>query len=576
MIFACPVTEQRFLLRHIAAVDDLIGSDRFETLDTDVIEAIIHGSAEFAEGEFAPLLRIGDDPGPRWTQGKVVMPDGFREAYAAFIESGWGTIASPSAYGGQGLPFSLATLVLENLSAANLGFAACPTLTAGAIEAIEAHGSTDQKSRWLPKLISGEWSGTMNLTEPQAGSDVGALRTVAEPTENGLYRIKGQKIFISFGEHDLAANIVHLVLARLPDAPPGSKGISLFLVPRQRLDADGNPGPANDVRCASIEHKLGLHASPTCIMVYGDNDECLGELLGSENGGLRAMFTMMNNARINVGNQGIQVAERARQLALAYARDRIQSPRADRSSGLEPVAIIGHPDVRRMILRMNALTQAARALLYYASGQLDRAHLGDAQALVRAELMTPLVKAYGSDVGCEVAALGVQVHGGMGFIEETGAAQHYRDARIMPIYEGTNGIQAADLVGRKLVGDKGMGLASLLAEIRADVGTAPTIMALAQAVERVAQWMIAAPINDRLAGSYPFMQMTSVLTAAWLMARQEALLDADADPPDFAAGKRAAVRFYLTCIVPEATGLGAAAQSGAALLYDITDEALTA
>lgn len=576
MSFACPVAEQRFLLRHIAGVHDLIGRETFGALDADVIEAVIHGSAAFAEGEFAPLLRIGDDPGPQWADGKVTMPAGFRKAYAGFVESGWGTIAAPEDFGGQGLPFSLATLVLENLSAANLGFAACPTLTAGAIEAIEAHGSPEQKARWLPKLITGQWSGTMNLTEPQAGSDLGALRTTAEPDGNGLYRIRGQKIFISFGEHDLVENIVHLVLARLPDAPAGSKGISLFIVPRQRLDADGNPADANDVRCASIEHKLGLHASPTCVMTYGDHDDCLGELLGGENGGLRAMFTMMNNARINVGNQGIQVAERARQLAIAYARDRIQSPRADRSSGAEPVAIIGHPDVRRMVLRMNALTQAGRAMLYYASGQLDLARLGDAQAQIRVDLMTPLVKAYGSDVGCEVAAMGVQVHGGMGFIEETGAAQHYRDARIMPIYEGTNGIQAADLVGRKLVGDGGAGLAMLLADVRRDAADVPAIAALADAVEQVAKWMIEAPINDRLAGSYPFMTMVAVLTGGWLMARQDRLLEGDAVAPDFAAGKRAAARFYLQCIVPEALGLRAAAQAGAALFYDVPDDGLLA
>ncbi|MEJ6010448.1 acyl-CoA dehydrogenase [Novosphingobium aquae] len=576
MTFSVPTAEQRLLLRHIAKVHDLIGDERFPGLADDLIEAIVEGSAAFAEGEFAPLLRIGDDPGPRWSDGKVIMPGGFRAAYAGFIESGWGTIAAPAAYGGLGLPFSLATLVLETLSAANLGFAAGPMLTAGAVEAIETHGSLEQKARWLPKLVSGEWSGTMNLTEPQAGSDVGALRTLATPAGDGRYRIKGQKIFISFGEHDLTENIIHLVLARTPGAPAGSKGISLFIVPRQRMDTAGNPASTNDVHCVSIEHKLGLHASPTCVMSYGDNDDCLGELLGEENGGLRAMFTMMNNARINVGNQGVQVAERARQRALAYARDRVQSPRADRSSGAEPVAIIGHPDVRRMVLRMNALTQAARGLLYYAAGQIDRTVLGDARAQARADLLTPLVKSYGSDVGCEVSALGVQIHGGMGYIEETGAAQHYRDACIMPIYEGTNGIQAADLVGRKLVVDGGAGLASLVAEIRSDNLNSSTLSALADAVEDVAGWMIDAPVNDRLAGSYPFMSMVSVLTAGWLMARQAQLVKNTGDSPDFIAGKLAAARFYLDCIVPEALGLRSAAQSGAALLYRVTDEALLA
>lgn len=576
MTFAARVAEQRFLLRHVAGIHHLIGLDRFAGLDEELIGAIVQGSAEFAESAFAPLQRIGDDPGPRWAAGKVVMPAGFREAYADFIESGWGTIAAPLDYGGQGLPFSLATLVLENLSAANLAFAACPTLTAGAIEAIEAHGSEEQKARWLPKLISGAWSGTMNLTEPQAGSDVGALRTMAAPASDGRYRITGQKIFISFGDHDLTENIVHLVLARLPEAPAGSKGISLFIVPRQRVEDDGALGVANDVRCASIEHKLGLHASPTCIMAYGDEGDCFGELLGEPNGGLRAMFTMMNNARINVGNQGVQVAERARQRALAYACERIQSPRADRSSGTAPVAIIGHPDVRRMALRMNALTQAARALLYYASGLTDRARSGDRGAAVRADLLVPLVKSYGSDVGCEVALLGVKIHGGMGFIEETGAAQHYRDAPIMPIYEGTNGIQAADFVGRKLVGDGGAGITSLIDEIMADELGSPELEPLAVAVKSISHWMLAASVNDRLAGSYAFMTMASVLTAGWLMSRQARLVDDISDGRDFAEGKRAAARFYLRCIIPEALGLRAAALAGAELLYDPSNEALVA
>src|SRR5690606_2564226 len=363
----------------------------------------------------------------------------------------------------------------------------------------------------------GEWTGTMNLTEPQAGSDVGALRSTAEPiTEGehaGKYRIKGQKIFITFGDHDLTDNIIHLVLARTPGAPEGTRGISLFIVPKFHLDADGNPGAANDVSCVSIEHKLGIHASPTCVMAYGENNDCIGELIGGEFGGIKAMFTMMNNARINVGSQGVQIAERATQQAIQYATDRIQSARAG-SGNKEPVAIIEHPDVRRMILRSKALTQAARALLYYATSQIDGATLGIEGAKLRAEILTPLIKGYGTDIGNEVASIGVQVHGGMGFIEETGAAQHFRDARIAPIYEGTNGIQAADLVGRKLGLDGGDAMMALIADIKTEAAGEDALMALALAAEETAKWMASgdASVDDRLAGSYPFMTMLATAT----------------------------------------------------------------
>ena len=580
MAFSIPTTEQRFVLQHVAQIHDLIGEGRFETLSEDVIDAIVDGAAAFAEGEFAPLDRVEDTVPAAYANGKVTMPAGYQEAYKAFVDNGWGTVAGPTDFGGQSLPYSLATIVLEDLGAANIGFSLVAMLTAGAVEAINAYGSDEQKGRWLPKLTTGQWPGTMNLTEPHAGSDVGALRTTATPADGGLYKIRGQKIFITFGEHDLADNILHLVLARTPDAPAGTKGISLFLVPKFRLDEEGNPTIDNDVRCVSIEHKLGIHASPTCVMSYGDEGGCLGELIGPENGGMRAMFTMMNNARINVGSQGLQVAERARQQALAYACERVQSPRADGSSGAASVPIIEHPDVRRMLLRMNALTQGARALVYYATGQADRAHFGDDAAIARVNLLTPPVKAWCSDVGCEVASLGVQVHGGMGFIEETGAAQHYRDARIMPIYEGTNGIQAADLVGRKLMGDGGAALRDLLADIRAEAGDEPNLPALLAAVEEVADWMRAAPVNDRLTGSYPFLTMLSALVAGWLMARQARIARSlktrpDADAP-FLAGKIGAARFFLDCLIPEALGLRASAMAGADMVYGLSIEELTA
>ena len=504
----------------------------------------------------------GDEIGAMWKDGVVTMPPGFRAAYKAFIDSGWGGISGPEEYGGQGLPFSLATVVMEDLGTANMGFSLINMLTPGAIEALVAHGTDEQRETWLPKLISGEWNGTMNLTEPQAGSDVGALRTTATPAGDGSWRIAGTKIFITFGEHDLTDNIIHLVLARTPGAPPGTRGISLFIVPKFRLDADGVPSTANDVRCASIEHKLGIHASPTCVMTFGDAGDCHGWLVGDEHGGMRAMFTMMNNARLNVGLQGVQIAERATQAAIAYASGRVQNGKP----------IVAHPDVRRMLLRMKAQTQAARALVYYAAGQQDRAHAGDADARARLDLLTPLAKAHGTDIGCEVASIGVQVHGGMGFVEETGAAQHYRDVRIAPIYEGTNGIQAADLVGRKLGLDGGAVLARLIEDIQAD-GT-PALAPLIDAVDRVAGWMRGneATAEDRLAGSYPFLTMLSVLTCGWLMARQA---KAASDDTPFARMKRASAAFYLERIVPEALGLESGATAGASGLYDI-DEAVLA
>lgn len=581
MTYSAPVEEQGFLLRHIAGIAEIGSSALFSAASDDMVDAIVEGAAAFAEGEYAPLLRVGDTVGAQWNNGTVTMPQGFKEAYQAFVANGWGTLAGPEAHGGQGLPFSLATVVMEDLGTANMGFSLVNMLTPGAIEALAAYGSPEQQGKWLPKLITGEWPGTMNLTEPQAGSDVGALRTIATPAADGSWRVKGQKIFITFGEHDLADNIIHLVLARTPGAPEGTRGLSLFLVPKFRLNEAGEPGVLNDVHCVSIEHKLGIHASPTCVMSYGDHDDCVAEMVGSEGAGIKAMFTMMNNARINVGNQGVQVAERATQLALGYARDRIQSPRADGSSGRAPVAIIEHPDVRRMLLTMKAQTQAARALLYYAAGQVDRAHTGDAAAKARLDLVTPLIKAHGTDIGCEVASLGVQVHGGMGFIEETGAAQHYRDARITPIYEGTNGIQAADLVGRKMTGDGGGALRALLADIRSEIGEEAPLASLADAVDQVTTWMLdEATVNDRLAGSYPFLTMVATLTCGWLMARQAriatSLIAQGEGNPAFLQAKIATARFYLDQIVPHAAGLRAAAMSGAVPLYVLSSEEMAA
>ena len=571
-----PATQDQLLaIRVNAGIEELAQSEKFAAAEPDMVEAIVGGIGEFAAGEWAPLNRVGDLEGAKLENGVVTLPDGFAAAYEHYVEQGWNAISGPAEFGGQGLPFTLSCNVLENLGTANMAFNLLPMLSVGAIESLEHHGSPELQQKYLPKLVSGEWSGTMNLTEPQAGSDVGALRTTAHLIEDGehagKYRIKGQKIYITWGEHDLAKNIIHLVLARLPDAPEGSRGISLFVVPKYHVKADGSPGAHNDVRCVSIEHKLGINASPTCVMSYGDNDECIGELVGAENRGLMAMFTMMNNARINVGNQGVQIGERATQQAQMYARERIQSARAG-SPDKAPVAILEHPDVRRMLLRMKALTEGARALLYYTAGQVDRGTLGDSAARARGEVLTPLIKAWGTDIGIEVASLGVQVHGGMGFVEETGAAQHWRDSRIAPIYEGTNGIQAADLVTRKLGMDGGEALTAVLAAIARDAGEESGLAALAADCESVALWMREeASLDDRLAGSVPFCTMFAVAVAGWQLLRQKRAVEGGA-APGLAATKQASVRFFLDRVVPEAAGLKASATAGAEPLYALSAE----
>ncbi len=576
MTFAAATADQAFALRINAAIDELADHQRFAAVSPDLVEAIVMGAGAFAEGEFAPLSRVGDTQGAKLENGVVRLPEGYAEAYRAYVEQGWNAVAGPEEFGGQGLPFSLAACVLENLGTANMGFSLLPMLTVGAIEAIEKHGSEAQKATYLAKLISGEWPGTMNLTEPQAGSDVGALRTTAKPIGEGehagKYLIKGTKIFITWGEHELAENIVHLVLARTPGAPEGSRGISLFIVPRYHVDAAGNRGKANDVKALSLEHKLGIHASPTCVMSYGEHDECVGELIGGENQGLKCMFTMMNSARINVGAQGVMVAEAALQQASAYARERVQSARAG-AADKKPVAIVEHPDVRRMLLRMRSLTEGARALLYYTCGQVDRGTLGNAAAKARADVMVPLIKAWGTDIGCEVASLGVQIHGGMGFIEETGAARYYRDARITPIYEGTNGIQAADLVTRKLGMENGSVLAALLQDVANDAADAPALAELAGECAGIAQWMLAdASLDDRLAGSVPFLTMCAVAVAGWQLQRQARA--AGANGGALARTKPVVARYFLEHLVPEAMGLKAAATAGSALLYALDAEAL--
>ena len=559
MSFACPVQDQRLVLRHIVKLPELARSKRFADATDDTVDALLEAAAQFAEGELAPLNEVGDREGSRWSDGRVMTPSGFREAYAKFVEGGWMGLSAPAEWGGQGLPHSLTAAMMEDFNAANLSFALCPMLGLGAVEALEAFGSDELKREWLPRIVSGEWTATMNLTEPHAGSDVGALKSRATPAGDGSWRVTGTKIFITWGEHDLTDNIVHMVLARTPDAPAGTKGISLFLVPKVLAD-----GEANDLQCVSIEHKMGIHASPTCVMGYGEHGGATGWLVGEELGGMRAMFTMMNNARLNVGLQGVGIAERATQRAVAFALERKQGQR----SGL-PVPIADHPDVRRMLVRMRALTMGARALAYYAFGQIDRAALADPAAEARADILTPLVKAWCTDVGCEVASLGVQVHGGMGFIEETGAAQHLRDARIAPIYEGTNGIQAADLVRRKIGLDGGLAFDSLIADIRAEAQH-EELVALADAVEIAVATARASAPDDKLAGSYPLLTMAAVLTAGWLLER----LSRVRDDEGMNAGRRAAIEYFLSAVVPEALGLGAAAALGAEVIYRAPAEEL--
>ncbi|MBB3763469.1 acyl-CoA dehydrogenase family protein [Sphingomicrobium lutaoense] len=555
MPFTVPVADQARLLEHVVGIEGLAQHERFAHADPETVEAVLEGAASFAEGEFLPLHRIGDEVGAKLEDGVVTMPPGYREAYRAFVDAGWMTLSAPTDFGGQAMPLALSAALMENLNATNIGFALCPMLSLGAVEALEAHGSDELKARYLDKIVSGEWPATMNLTEPQAGSDVGALTSKAEPAGDGSWRISGQKIYITYGEHDLADNIIHLVLARTPGAPEGTRGISLFLVPKILPD-----GSRNDLVCTGLEEKLGIHASPTCVMRYGENGGATGWMVGPENGGMRAMFTMMNNARLNVGLQGVGLAERATQEAVAYALDRTQGMRGGR-----PTAIAEHPDVRRMLMRMRALTMGARALCYYAFGCIDKGETGDTEAALRAEVLIPMAKAWSTDVGVEVASLGIQVHGGMGYIEETGAAQHLRDARIAPIYEGTNGIQAADLVGRKLGLDGGLAFDGLIADVHADTQD-ERLMALADVIEQTATMLREAAPDHKLAGSYPFLDMCSVMVAAWLLEKVAIATD---DPRT-----KAASEYFLSVLVPEALGKGAAASAGAEILYSVPAETL--
>lgn len=469
MTYKAPVDDILLALKGGAGLDRLLDDGVMGELDTETIEAILGEAGRFAEDVLAPLNKSGDRQGASLADGSVTTADGWKEAYAQFKEAGWTALPCSEDYGGQNLPSTIAMAVSELWNSSNLAFGVCPLLTNGATDSLEVGGSEAIKSRFLANMVSGEWTGTMNLTEPQAGSDLNAVKAKAVPQSNGTYRIFGTKIFISYGEHDLADNIIHLVLARLPDAPEGTRGISLFVVPKRLVKDDGTLGDRNDVVCTGIEHKLGIHASPTCVMTYGEKDGAVGYLVGEENKGLRIMFVMMNAARLAVGVQGVAVAERARQQAFTYAHERLQGQAPGSNNAMDP--IIRHPDVQRMVMTMAALTQAARCICFATAGATDRMNraLDKAEKMAAADrvaLLTPIAKAFSTDTACRVSSLGVQVHGGMGYVEETGAAQYYRDARILPIYEGTNGIQAIDLVTRKLPMKNGEVVRAYLADIQ--------------------------------------------------------------------------------------------------------------
>ncbi|MEQ8354278.1 MAG: acyl-CoA dehydrogenase [Kiloniellaceae bacterium] len=577
MTYRAPISEMRFALDSIAELSGIAALPGYAEATPDLVSAILEEAGKLAAEVIAPLNHPGDRVGSVFENGVVRTPAGFQEAYRQFVEGGWNALPFDPDFGGQGLPWSLATAVQEMWQAANLSFGLCPLLTAGAVELLQAHGSDEQKTSYLEKLVSGAWTGTMNLTEPQAGSDVGALKTRAQPNGDH-YLITGQKIYITWGEHDCAENILHMVLARLPGAPEGTKGISLFLVPKFLVREDGGLGPRNDLRCVSIEHKLGIKASPTAVMSYGDSGGAIGYLIGEENRGMACMFTMMNNARLAVGIQGVAVAERAFQQARTYAFERVQSRPLE---GGEPAAIVRHPDVRRMLATMKARTEAARALAYWTAAALDRAKRepGDtarAAAQGRLDLLIPICKSWCTDIACEVSSIGVQVHGGMGFIEETGAAQHYRDARILPIYEGTNGIQALDLLTRKLLRDKGAAVTALTAELRAGLPeAAPLRDPLNQAIdslEHTTAWLLDAgsgSLPKGAAGATPYLNLCGSVLGGWLLARSATGPHGD---DAFRAAKMKTARFYADNLLGEVAGLARAVTLGAKSTLAFEDE----
>ncbi len=593
--YRAPVKDALFALRHIGELEQLSKTDLYSHADLETVTSVLEEQGRFMQEVFAPLNASGDREGLTWSPEGVQTPAGFKEAYAKFVDAGWQGLNAHVEYGGAGFPESVFAVAAEFETAANGALTMCPGLTTGAIECLQEWGTETQKEIYLRRLVTGEWTGTMNLTEPQAGSDVGLCTTKAIPQGDGTYKVTGTKIFISFGEHDMAENIIHLVLARLPEAPPGTKGISLFIVPKFHVDEAGNIGERNDVKCVSIEHKMGIHASPTCVMSFGDEGGATGYLVGEENQGMRAMFTMMNSARIAVGIQGAALGDTAYQKALAYSQERRQGRKIGGDSK-EPAFIIEHPDVRRMLLSMKSSIEAMRALIVYNAAAIDLSRALDGDDAERwreiAELLTPVTKAWCTDVGMDVTSTAIQVFGGMGYVEESGVAQHYRDMRIAPIYEGTNGIQAMDLVGRKLglrmggvVGDHLQAMRDLDAEL-ADAGEdfASIRTALAAAVESLAgvtDWVMTNGIADplqALSGATPYLRIFGIVTGGWLMARQALAarneLVGGSDDTAYLQAKITTARYYAEQVLPTAAGLVPSVQAGSSVLYEVDGAAL--
>ncbi|MCC6438575.1 MAG: acyl-CoA dehydrogenase [Acidimicrobiales bacterium] len=586
--YVAPLADIAFVLEHIVDYPSLAAMPGFEHADLPTVVGVLEECGRFMADVVGPTNRAGDTEGSRWQpDGSVVTPTGFKEAYHRYVEAGWAAVPFPSAYGGGAFPWVIGVAMQELLTSANMAFSLCPLLTQGAIDALLHYGDEIQRETYLPKMVTGEWTGTMNLTEPQAGSDVGALTTRAVRQDDGSYRITGQKIFITYGEHDMASQIVHLVLARTPDAPAGTKGISCFIVPKFLLREDGSPGERNGVSCVSIEHKLGIHGSPTCVLAYED---AVGYLIGEENMGMRIMFVMMNNARLSVGLEGLALAERAYQQALQYAQDRIQGKAVGSSAKESP--IIEHADVRRMLMTQKAYIEALRCLILLNAGHIDRSnHHPDEAVRARSSeivgLLTPICKGFGTDMGVELTSLAVQIHGGMGYVEETGVAQHFRDSRIAPIYEGTNGIQAADLVARKLPMRGGASVQEFLASMRsvdgelAEAGEAFASIRknLAQqldTLEEATAWVLsngAADPNAALAGSSPLLRQWGLCVGGWLLARS-ALAAAGTGNAVLAENKLVTARFYAEQLLPRAGGLLASVTAGARDLFALPADRL--
>ncbi len=591
-MYRAPLRELRFVIDELLEAAQLAACPDFAEYSNELAASVLEEAGRFAQDVLDPLNQPGDKQGARWTENGVVAAPGFREAYAQFVSGGWPQLGAPPEYGGQGVPLVLATAVQELWASSNLAFKLCPMLTHGAAHALELSGSPAQKQRYLPKMISGEWTGTMVLTEPQAGSDLAQVRTRAVP-DGKQFRLYGQKIFITWGDHDMTANTIHMVLARIDGAPPGVKGISLFIVPKFLVNEDGTPGARNEVRCVSIEHKLGIHASPTCVLAFGDHDGAVGYVVGEPNRGLEYMFIMMNAARLSVGLEGYAVGERAFQRAAEWARNRIQGkPPVPQPAG--PAPIINHPDVKRMLLLMKSSTEAARALALYAALQLDLATHSAAEetraaAQARADLLIPIVKGWSTEVGNESAGIGVQIHGGMGFIEETGAAQYVRDVRITTIYEGTTGIQSNDLLGRKLGRDRGAAMLALVKDMSrelqaldaADMATSTTRQAAVDAVTLLEGAtaalleMLASRADLAMAVSVPYLKLCGYVAGGWLMAKSSAIAAKHKDGADreFYQAKQRTALFYAEHVLPLATALSQIVTKGAGSVVE-TDAAL--